>query len=570
MSGTTGNYSFIANPLNPKQDQPANPLTMGVQYAYLQNALNENQKFQAQQAAGQEWQKAIDPATGQLNVNKLMTGVAQNPAAALAAGDTVRQAQEQVIQQLNAQGLSLNQAMTKTAYLANEYAPLLAQPNITPQDVYTAGAQAVANNIVTKDEFVRSMATMPTDPAGLRQWVQHQLLTNQNHHDLLQALFPTPTLVTTGPNVTFVRNSQVGAPSTVPVTGPGTSGGTIPLAPSPQWHDTGPGIVPTTGNQVSGPPIPKGNTPEADTQPIDIINPSTGERKTIQRWQLSQYTGWRPMAGSGAAPPTTTGGAPSAPGGQQPGGGTTAPAPASPAAPGKTAAATPPSAEPRGLPSGLPAGAEETYRASSQNFANAQTYASTYQDRVQPLERSLEALQTAKTGLGSQALHDLFSRLQTVAPDFVNRFVNPQNSDEIAAYDEVKKYLTQTATTRPGAGRSDLGLQTAEQSSPSVNISPQAAKMLITAQLGFERMKQAQYLEFVATHPNAATRGQAFNDYMANQTYKLDPRAFIADQQTPAQRAAVLNSMKKGSAAYNNYMRSYQMAKQYNLGGLGS
>jgi hypothetical protein len=65
----------------------SSPLEFAGQAAGVINALNQNKLFQAKAAAGQQIQGAIGP-DGALDENKLMRGIAGDPRAALAAGET--------------------------------------------------------------------------------------------------------------------------------------------------------------------------------------------------------------------------------------------------------------------------------------------------------------------------------------------------------------------------------------------------------------------------------------------------------------------------------------------------
>jgi hypothetical protein len=540
-------YSFIANPTGAQsQSQQFNPLAMAGQYAQLQNAVNQNRLFQANQAAGQLYQQAIDPNTGTLDTNRLMSLASQNPQAALVMPEVAQQASARRAEQLQ-------QAQSINTFMNHGIASLLANDNVGHGDVVKFLATAKANGVLPQQQYdatMQELAAVPPDQ--IRSWLrQHWVQGMETGHQISFMLGNLQPVNAGG--TTYITQTPLGG-------GPTQVRANIQNTPAPENVNTGSSIVPTSGGRPIAPPITRTVTPEQDATPMRAYDPATqtyyDTTQGAWRTYLQQLDAFRRGQGPQPTPPgnPASGAASGASGGAS-----------GPTQPPRQAASAAPPATPPGTPAGPPVGAPETYAASIKNYTDAQANAATYQDRVQPLERALDALKTAKTGEGSEAIQSFASRLQTLSPDFLNRVLNPRTPDEIAAYDEARKYLTKLQLAQPGAARSDVGTQTAGASSPSVHISPQAAQALTLAQLGFERMKQAQYLDFVATHPNADTRGTAFNDYMARSTYQLDPRAFIADQQTPQQRIAILNSMKKGSAAYNNYMRSYMMAKQYQL-----
>lgn len=204
----------------------------------------------------------------------------------------------------------------------------------------------------------------------------------------------------------------------------------------------------------------------------------------------------------------------------------------------------------------------KTQQASAEQYIADSRAAGGYQDRVYPLQQAAKALETAKTGEGSEALQSIASRIQTLTPDALKNIIpNIRTPDEIAAYDEARKYLTMAQQNRPGADRSDAGLATAGASSPSTHISPAAAKLLVQAQLGVERSKQAQLLEFNATHPQG-TEGD-YSRWLADRSAKVDPRAFITDSQSVPERKSYYERLGKDEKT--NYLESYALAKRHGL-----
>ena len=216
---------------------------------------------------------------------------------------------------------------------------------------------------------------------------------------------------------------------------------------------------------------------------------------------------------------------------------------------------------------GLPPGAVNEADASVAHASVARDAANTYQTRMQPLQAAQTALANTKTGSGAATLNTIRQRLESFTPAMLDGFRFAGGSVEAdAAFDEARKYLTQYAANTPGGNRSDAGGQTAKDSNANVDISPMAARMVVQAAMGMERMKQAQTMEFNAS---GKTGGQ-YDRFQSQLATNADPRAFVSDMQTPDERAAIIGKLRAQKAAgnaapLNNYVSSLRLGMKHGL-----
>jgi hypothetical protein len=173
--------------------------------------------------------------------------------------------------------------------------------------------------------------------------------------------------------------------------------------------------------------------------------------------------------------------------------------------------------------------------------ANAR--AKTFASDMWPLEQGLQELDAAPTGKGSEAAHHISSLLQTYGPGWIQRalsFVSPvMTPEEVSAYDVAKKYLTQVQLGGPGATRSNEGLSTAGAASPSVEITPAAARLVLKGMIGLRRMEQEGTLEF----NQSGLAPDAYDKFQTKFATSADPRAYMFDKFTPQQRQQIISGL---------------------------
>ena len=524
MAIDTSIYSQVGKPAIPLAD----PAEMMQRFQTLQAGVNQNKLFQSQQAAGQAAQAAIDPSTGQLDTNKLNMLLSQNPAAAPAALATLGQSQNLASGQT---GLQTQRRNTMIQHLYGL--------SILPDDQLQGGApvfnlldQEKAAGIIDQNTYDQARKNFPQPGASaqeFRQALNSGLVSTLGGPEALQTAL--------GKNDTM-QNGQV--------LQPGLRSGVL--------NPNGAGQF-----QPSGQATKQLLSPGEMTAQHTIINPdgSTGVESGAQR---AARQGQGDLTGASARPSVF----PPGYNGQY--------------APRQTADAqgmTPvlPSSAPPApggiVQTGLPSGQVEEANASVQHLTAARDAANTFQNRIQPLLQAQAALAAnPTTGVGSDTLNQIRQRIGTFTPGFLDG-IRPLggSAEQDAAYDEARKYLTNYAANTPGSARSDAGLATAEHANASTTISPLAARQVIQAAIGMERMKQAQLMEFNSKNLPAS----AYDRFASQTATNADPRAFMADQQTPAQRAAIIASLgpaaPEGGPAgpRERYLGSIRLALKHGL-----
>jgi hypothetical protein len=496
-----GGLSAIANPLIPR-----NPMDIA---ARMSEQSSKMDAYAAQQAIGRAYQQAVDPNTGELDTNKLMSLAARDPRAAFGMPKMATEALGQQNTQVGIAGERLQQAFKVSSFMNSGLGALLQNPNTTHNDV--AKFLTVANQsgaMPDRQYFTALRELQGVPPEQLRQYLQmHQQQGLQTMQQLEAQVGDTRT-VDTGGKTIFYRAPAAGGP---------------PVVTGDAAHDLSPG---------------------ERIRPHELPTPGGGT--TVKTGsQIATESGQGDLIPGGGR----SGGVPSMRTGTGGGAGTTA--------------GTSGTSGTGSLASGPSITEKEQIKASTDAYNTALQSSHGYLDRITPLERAEEALRTAKTGEGSGVIHSLASRLQTLSPDILNRMVNPRTPEEIAAFDEARKYLTRGSLSQPGATRSDAGEAAAKASSPSTEISPQAARMLVQAQIGWEKMKQAQILDHMERNPDQSKAATVYNTEMAKNATNWDPRAFVADRQLPEERGKLLDSMKPTEK--RRYLQSVQKAQKYGL-----
>lgn len=200
------------------QAKPINPLATFGSIANTANALNQNRLFQqtfaARKAIGQAYQNAINPATGQLDTNKLLGSVAADPNAGFMAGDVAAQALARKQAELGIQKDQLDLANKHLANMNNRIGSLLAMPNVTPKAVISSVGDAIAEGAITPKIAAQELSSMPSDPGQLKTWLTEHLIRNLDAQQKVQALYGQIQPVDTGGQVNVLAVSpMIGARS---------------------------------------------------------------------------------------------------------------------------------------------------------------------------------------------------------------------------------------------------------------------------------------------------------------------------------------------------------------------
>lgn len=269
----------------------------------------------------------------------------------------------------------------------------------------------------------------------------------------------------------------------------------------------------------------------AGSRPVSYNDPSTGQpRMTNQAGFNAMLNGGAP-AGAGA--PTADGRYPTQTGAQ----------------PQATGAAFPSIGA--GLAPGEAAAAETAAKGSANQYVADQAATNGYAGRIFQLQKALTALQSTNTGAGTNQRNAILSYLQTAGVPGID-------PNKIASYDEANKYLTQYALNQSSnfGNATDSKLATTLSGNASTSISNLAAQDVVKANIGLERMKQAQINAFDASGLPASQ----YQKFSTRWNSQVDPRVFIVDQLAPDKKAALRDSMS--AAQRQTFTSQYNAALQ--------
>lgn len=523
-------------PLGAQVPTPINPLqTMAQVQQYQGNALR-NQVMGAGLAANQAQSQAVigatDPTTGQVDWNQALTNLSQNPQGAYNAPAFAQQVQAMKTGQVGLDSATQKLAATHAA-VGGQIALSVLANNGTPTDFINGVQQAVQDGRLDANSALVSLAhAAPTfsDQGSFQNYLKNGLasLPPEIQASLVK---PTTSAVNTGGQTSFV--------ATNPLTGAPTVTGSLAntLSPSDQVAR-----IPTIAPNGAA-----GTVPQASLAPAALLPPATA-------------AGAMPASGNGRYPTAapTGGAAPAA----------ATPAPGAPpvaaTAPAAAPAVTPsPAAAPAGaagfLPTSLPPGvaqaADVAGTASGQQFVADQQANATSGQRVYQLQSALTGLQNAgSTGPGTATTNQIASFLQAQVPFGLGKYLPGVDPSKIQSYDEANKYLTQYASAKAASlgGGTNEKLAVTLSGNASTHISNLAAQDVVKANIGLERMGQAQQAAFAAS----GLPTSQYTAFASKFGSTVDPRVFIADQLAPTQVMNLVSKMQPQEQA--------QFKNQYN------
>ena len=552
----------LANP----QDQLRNALATGNALAGFQNTTAQ---LGARNALAAAYAGApIDPTTGMPDQKAVLSSLAADPRGAWMMPQVIQSLQEQQKRGYDLNKQQLEQTTARTNVANGAFTPLLRLGNnVTPSDIVGQVAGLHASGFPT-DEIVQDMsATIPPRQPGmsdqqygaqLQSWLTNHASRSWGADTSASKFTPTVTSSNTGGHLVFQDTNAITNPGIV------NSNLRMGLTPSEQT------------DQVKGPPNAQG-------QPT-VIPRSTYAAQNGMGYLVPDATGSGGAAQPSAFPnggripqgllnPNRSGGPPpAAPGLQQPqpapGGGYTPVSTAgggyTPPAPPQGGYGQPPAGQQPGIAAPMPVGLSPSQSsgqtaagdASAKQWAALQQTVGGSAARLYQLQAGLQGLQEAgSTGPSSATINGMASYLQSLP--VIGQSLG-FDANKIASYDEANKYLQQYAAARAsrfGAG-TDQQLATTLSSNASTHISNLAAVNVVKANMGLERMDQAQLAGFqngldpVTGQPTGAKlTPDQFADYSAKWNTANDARAFVADQLTPQQFAATVSGMQPAERA---------------------
>lgn len=290
----------IYQTLKPVQQAPQNPLSQFATFANTQNALNQNaqfqQMFQARQAIGPIYQQSIDPKTGELDTNKLMSLASQDPRTAWMAGDIAQQAMSRRQTQIGIDTAQFDLMSKHLNRMNQSLTSLLNNQNLSRNDVVSSVGDLVAEGLLTPQMAATELSSMPEGGPQLRNWVTMHMVRNLDTASQLKALYGDVSTVNTGGQTKIIAASPVtGAREIGSLTNtmdPGTASSPTPamirnpdgtLTPSnvtrQQFAD-----MSKSGGVATAPALTaEGLNPAEASQPTEWYDPTTRQKVTGTR-----------------------------------------------------------------------------------------------------------------------------------------------------------------------------------------------------------------------------------------------------------------------------------------------
>lgn len=509
----------------PKLNPPVNALDNASKFAGVQNSLNTNKQFEqmfaARQALGPIYQASIDPTTGQLDTNKLLSLASKNPATAWMAADIVQQAQTRQAQQIEIGTKQFDLQKRHVEMMANTLGPIAANPNATMADLTSAAGSLVAQGMLSPTEAAAEFMRWPKGqdgqmtPEQVRQTANQYLLRGNEGLQKIQAIYGLPQMVNTGGQTNIVQAGGLSAPK-VTATLTNTMSPDTASSPTPVMVRNPDGTMSPsnmtrqqfasaaqTGPIATAPPLTaEGLTPEQSKAKVTWFDPV---KKQEVSGTMSQF-----LEATGQSAPKTN------------------------AEPAKGSA--PVAAGPK---LGSQAAEDKTGAAAADQGISLQRSADAVPDRKAALGNMQTQLQKIVTGPGADATNELKA--------FAGRFGIPWDKTGVAAQEEFNKLGTQIALQQiqqlGGVGTDDK-LGASIKANPSTALSKLGNDQIINLLKGNEdaiAVKNREWQSWLGQGHGPESYGQFSTAF--NKSY--DPRVFQSVYMNPEQRQEMLKAMTK-------------------------
>jgi hypothetical protein len=196
--------------------------------ALYASGLAQQQQLAANRATSAAYQQATDPTTGQVDNNKLVGILSQNPDAAYNLPQVIQGIGAQKQQQQTLQTGQLDQSIKAQSGLRQGLGSLLTKPDLSPQDVQGFATTQLQAGAITPQVYQAEMQSMPQDPQQLRQWVSQHYMSALSGETQLHAMLPQYAQINTGPATVAVNQNPLALSG-----GVGTVGYTVKNGLSP-------------------------------------------------------------------------------------------------------------------------------------------------------------------------------------------------------------------------------------------------------------------------------------------------------------------------------------------------
>ena len=166
-----------------------NPLAAMSSAAQTAGNIYSLREKQAQEAAGQAYQGAINQDTGEFDANRFRTLLAQSGPAAMAAGAAL----------LNTQQISSNQLeqnLKKAQWVNSAAGAAAISGDYSDAAMLKLFQTGIANGVLTMPEVQKQIQILPQDAAGRKRWLEEHRDTAASVETQLQQQYGTPGTVT--------------------------------------------------------------------------------------------------------------------------------------------------------------------------------------------------------------------------------------------------------------------------------------------------------------------------------------------------------------------------------------
>lgn len=487
-----GSGALLSRIANPTQ---VNLLASYQGAAQAAHGIWANRQDQANQLSGQAQQDAIG-SDGTYSPEKYRQNLqAAGPGAALAAQSGLSSNQALSTDQLE-------QAHKKLAYVNSASGALLEKgPDVTPADVMGIFQQGMSSGMLTLPEVQKQMATLPSDPAGLRAWAEQHRAQAHSAQQQLDQTYGTRQPVNSGNTTTF------------PVVPPASAGG------------TGPSVKMTT-------------SPSERLSPVTGPVGPNGGPTTISAAEYARNRGLDPNTGDPLPNPAFANLPPALRGPNQ----------APPPAPAPQATGAGPAATNAMAASGTASSGAYTAISDTANKAVGQ----------RALLQGMKADATQfVTGPGSSGLKDIKATIGRLGAAFgmaPDALIDP---NKVAAAEDLDKAAAKLSDAM-GAG-SDARLSVNQSANPSSHNTPAGLHLIISKLIGdsdyaaFKGQAAAQYQK---TQDPTGANSRQFEDQFRTQ---FDPRVFQFNRMDAAQQKQYLQELGAGKDKFKlDFMKTKQ------------
>lgn len=509
MSGTVSNVAAgiqVPPPIDPVQ-------RLG-QLAQTGTALTQNQLLNEQltsrRAQGDAALQAIDPSTGQFSPDQFRRNIAQNPLArfmsmeALSGAAALDRSQE---------ALKIEQAQLGMLRLNNvrqAIGGLVARQDVSAQDVI-AEIGRLASLPESERPFSPTMAaqvlaTMPHNPAQLREWLISQMARTDAGLAHLQNLLPQGQLVPFG-------------------------GGTAGVT----WDPIRRQFVPTNFSVTNTP------TPDQLNEFITVVGPDGRQYRVRNRDATPMVTGNNtPMPGG--APLSTP------PGQAQPGG---------PLGTGRYPAPPAPTAA---LTAGETAASAVTGEAGGRQVASLNTAAAEVPNMRTMLGNMNTMLDSFEPGPGAGWQKLVQATINRNVPGI--RYLGVEfDPKRIASQEEFNKLASQVAQAQfraLGGSGANFQLESAISTSPSETLTREGNRNIIALLRGNNEALAVQQREWQKWAQQNGAGPERYGDFLAQWNQVFDPRVFQAVYASAAGRRQMFQAMSP--ADQDRYIANFREA----------